>query len=49
MSGVIFKPRASAIIEDSQTAKDIDPYFKPQLCGGFRPSKGGAHFTEWAK
>ena len=30
-SGIVFNPRASAITDHSQSAKDIDPYFKSQL------------------
>ena len=33
-SGIVFNPSASAITIHSQSAKDIDPYFKSQLCGG---------------
>ena len=29
--GIVFKPRASAITNHSQSAKDIDPYIKSQL------------------
>ena len=30
-SGIVFNPSAGAITDDSQSAKDIDPYFKSQL------------------
>ena len=30
-SGIVFNPRASAITDHNQSAKDIDPYFKSQL------------------
>ena len=30
-SGIIFNPSAGAITDHSQSAKDIDPYFKSQL------------------
>ena len=30
-SGIVFNPSAGAIIDHSQSAKDIDPYFKSQL------------------
>ena len=30
-SGIVFNPSADAIIDHSQSAKDIDPYFKSQL------------------
>ena len=30
-SGIVFNPSAGAITEHSQSAKDIDPYFKSQL------------------
>ena len=30
-SGIVFKPSAGAITDHSQSAKDIDPYFKSQL------------------
>ena len=30
-SGIVFNPRAGAIADHSQSAKDIDPYFKSQL------------------
>ena len=30
-SGIIFNPTAGAITDHSQSAKDIDPYFKSQL------------------
>ena len=30
-SGIVFNPSASAITDHSQSAKDIDPYFKSQL------------------
>ena len=29
-SGIVFNPRAGAITDQSQSAKDIDPYFKSQ-------------------
>ena len=29
-SGIVFNPRAGAITDHSQSAKDIDPYFKSQ-------------------
>ena len=48
-SGIVFNQSAGAITEHSQSAKDIDPYFKSQLCGGSRPPKAGTHFTEWAE
>ena len=31
MSGIVFNPSAGAITDHSQSAKDIDPYFKSQL------------------
>ena len=30
-SGIVFNPSAGAIIDHSQSAKEIDPYFKSQL------------------
>ena len=30
-SDIVFNPSASAITEHSQSARDIDPYFKSQL------------------
>ena len=30
-SGIVFNPNAGAITDHSQSAKDIDPYFKSQL------------------
>ena len=30
-SGIVFNPSACAITDHSQSAKDIDPYFKSQL------------------
>ena len=30
-SGIVFNPSAGAITDNSQSAKDIDPYFKSQL------------------
>ena len=30
-SGIVFNPSASAITDHSQSAKDIDPYFKSHL------------------
>ena len=30
-SGIVFNPIAGAITDHSQSAKDIDPYFKSQL------------------
>ena len=48
-SGIVFNPSAGAITDHSQSAKDIEPYFKSQLCGGPRPLKAGTHFTEWAE
>ena len=30
-SGIVFNPSAGAITNHSQSAKDIDPYFKSQL------------------
>ena len=30
-SGIVFKKSAGAITDHSQSAKDIDPYFKSQL------------------
>ena len=30
-SGIVFNPSTGAITDDSQSAKDIDPYFKSQL------------------
>ena len=30
-SGTVFNPNAGAITDHSQSAKDIDPYFKSQL------------------
>ena len=49
-SGIVFNPSASAITDHSQSAKDIDPYFKSQLYEE-DPSdqKFGTHFAEWAK
>ena len=31
-SSIVFNPSAGAITDHSQSAKDIDPYFKSQLC-----------------
>ena len=49
-SGIVFNPSASAITDHSQSAKDIDPYFKSQLyvedpCR----RQDGTRFTEWAE
>ena len=30
-SGIVFNPSAGAITDNSQSTKDIDPYFKSQL------------------
>ena len=30
-SGIVFNPSAGSITDHSQSAKDIDPYFKSQL------------------
>ena len=30
-SGIVFNPSAGAITDRSQSAKDVDPYFKSQL------------------
>ena len=30
-SGIVFNPSAGAITDDSQSANDIDPYFKSRL------------------
>ena len=30
-SGIVFNPSAGAITDHSQSAKEIDPYFKSQL------------------
>ena len=30
-SGIVFNPSAAAITDHSQSAKDIDPYFKSKL------------------
>ena len=30
-SGIVFNPSTGAITDHSQSAKDIDPYFKSQL------------------
>ena len=35
-SGIVFNPNAGAITDQSQSAKDIDQYFKSPLCGGPR-------------
>ena len=32
-SGFVFNPSSGAITDLSQSAKDIDLYFKSQLCG----------------
>ena len=32
-SAIVFNPSAGAITDHSQPAKDIDQYFKSQLCG----------------
>ena len=48
-SGIVFNPSASAVSDHSQSAKDIDPYFKSQLCGGPSPPKAGTNFTDWAE
>ena len=48
-SCIVFNPSAGAITDHSQSAKDIDLYFKCLLCGGHRPPKAGTHFTEWAE
>ena len=47
MSGIVFNPIVSVITENSQSAKDIDPYFKSQLYVEDPASrKDGTHFTE---
>ena len=46
-SGIVFNPIVSVITDHSQSANDIDPYFKSQLYAedpGRR--KDGTHFTE---
>ena len=49
-SGVVFNPSAGAITDHSQSAKDIDPYFKSQLyVEDPWPPKAGIHFPEWAE
>ena len=30
-SGIVFNPSADAVTDHSQSAKDIDPYFKSEL------------------
>ena len=47
-SNIVFNPSAIAITEHSQSAKDIDRYFKSRtaICGGPRPPKAGTHFSE---
>ena len=48
--GIVFNLSASAITDDSQLAKDIDPYVKSQLyVGETRLPKVGSRFTEWAE
>ena len=45
-SGIVFNTSAGAITDHSQSAKDTDPYFKSQLCGGSWSPTVGNHFTE---
>ena len=46
-SGIVFNPSAGAIIDHSQPAKDIDPYFKSQLyVEDPGAPKAGTDFTE---
>ena len=46
-SGIVFNPIVSVITDQSQSAKDIDQYFKSQLYVEDPTSrKDGAHFTE---
>ena len=46
MSGIIFNTCASAVTDYSQSEKDIDRYFKFQLCVGPWPMKIDTHFSE---
>ena len=48
-SGIVFNPSAGSVTDHSQLAKDIDLYFKSQVCAGPRLLKAGTHFTEWAE
>ena len=49
-SDIDFNPSAGAITVNSQSAKDIDQYFKTQLhVEDSRPPNVGTHFTEWAE
>ena len=46
-SGIVFNPGANVVTYYSQSAKDIDPYFKSQLyVEDPARRKGGTHFTE---
>ena len=47
-SDIVLNPNAGAFINYSQSAKDIGPYFKSELCEGPVKLKAGTHFTEWA-
>ena len=46
-SGIVFNPGASVITDHSQSAKDIDPYFKSQLSvEDPARRKDGTYFTK---
>ena len=45
----VFNVSAGAVSDDIRLAKDVDPYFKAQLCGGSRSPKAGTHYIEWAE
>ena len=46
-SGIVSNPIVSVITDQSQSAKEIDPYFKSQLYVEDPASrKDGAHFNE---
>ena len=44
--GIVFNPGAGAITEDSQSAKEIDPYFRSKRCDGPLLLQAGFHFME---
>ena len=45
-SGIVFNPSADAITDHSQSAKDIDPYFKSQFYVEYPGHRTPVHFTE---
>ena len=44
-SSIVFNTSAGAITDQGQSAKDLDPYFKSQLC----VEDPGTSLIEWAE